>query len=145
MKQSTISLKLLACGIICALATTLPGRGWTPGTSSPTAVDGFVVDTSNRRDVLSFYQCVYTASESYASKLSWTGNVPSCIAGTTGADFKEDVRRRINFFRALVGHPADITAHQLELLHSQWLRSGGSIKPRPRKLWTGSGECLPSR
>lgn len=140
MEQSTISLKLLACGIVCALATTLPGHGWTPGTGSPTAVDGFVVDTSNRRDVLSFYQCVYTASESYASKLSWTGNVPSCIAGTTGADFKEDVRRRINFFRALVGHSADITFNATKSAKAQeaalMMAANNSLSHTPPSNWS---------
>ena len=31
------------------------------------------------------------------------------MAGTTSATFKDDVRRRINFYRALVALPADIT------------------------------------
>lgn len=59
--------------------------------------------------MLAFYHCVYTASEGYAGNISWTGNVASSIAGTTSATFKDDVRRRVNFFRALCGLPADIT------------------------------------
>ena len=44
---------------------------WTPGTGSPTAAAGFVVDPTNRTDVLAFYQTVYTASENYAA--TWHG------------------------------------------------------------------------
>ena len=58
--------------------------------------------------MLSFYNCIYTASESYAADMMWTGNVGAGVAGTTSAAFKDDVRRRINFYRALVALPADI-------------------------------------
>ncbi len=83
-------------------------RAWQPGTGSPAAVDGFSVNTASRRDVLSFYNCVYQASENYAANMGWTGNVATGSAGTTTATFKDDVRRRINFYRAMVGQPADI-------------------------------------
>jgi hypothetical protein len=63
----------------------------------------------NRTDVVAFYQTVYNASESYAGSMAWTGSVSSGIAGTTSATFKEHVRRRINFYRALSALPADIT------------------------------------
>ncbi len=82
---------------------------WTPGTGNPTAADGFVVDPMNRRDVLAFYHTAYIASEDYAANMAWTGNTASGPAGTTSSAFKEDVRRRINFYRALSGLPADIT------------------------------------
>jgi hypothetical protein len=72
-------------------------------------VSGFSVTTSNRRDVLAYYHTVYSASENYAANIAWNGNVASAIPGTTSATFKEDVRRRVNFFRALVGLPGDIT------------------------------------
>ena len=86
----------------------LPAWAWTPGTGSPNAVQGFVVDSSNRTDVLAFYNTIYTASEGYAQNLAWTGNVTTGVAGTTEAAFKDDVRRRVNFYRALTGLPADI-------------------------------------
>lgn len=83
-------------------------EAWQPGTGSPAAVSGFTVDAANRRDVLAYYNCVYQASENYAANLGWTGNVAAGQAGTTAAAFKDDVRRRINFYRALAGLPADI-------------------------------------
>jgi hypothetical protein len=82
---------------------------WTPGTGSPTAAAGFVIDPLDRTDVLAFYNTVYTASENYAANMAWTGNVAGGVPGTTSAAFKEDVRRRINFYRALCGLSADIT------------------------------------
>lgn len=96
-------------GLAAALASVQPLHAWQPGTGSPTAASGFSVDTTNRRDVLAFYQCVYQASEGYASRMAWTGNTGSGQAGTTAAAFKEDVRRRVNFYRAMVGQPGDIT------------------------------------
>lgn len=100
---------LIKVTALFTLALTPGAWAWLPGTSNPTAVDGFTVNAADRRDMLAFYQCVYTASEGYASNIAWTGNVASCIPGTTSAAFKDDVRRRVNFFRAMVGLPGDIT------------------------------------
>ncbi len=51
---------------------------------------------------------MYQASQNYAANLGWTGSVSSGLAGTTSAAFKEDVRRRINYYRTLAGLPGDI-------------------------------------
>jgi len=83
-------------------------QGWQPGSAYPAAADGFSVDVSQRRDVLAFHQNVHQESESYAAKLGWTGNISSGNAGSTSEAFKEDVRRRVNYYRALAGLPADI-------------------------------------
>ena len=98
--------RLLAALMLAMCAQTL--LAWTPGTGSPTATSGFVVDPTSRTDVLSFYNCIYTASENYAANIAWNGSVTGCIPGTTSAVFKNDVLRRINFYRALVALPADI-------------------------------------
>lgn len=101
------------CSVRRLLALSLLGvnglAAWTPGTGSPTAAAGFVVDPSNRREVLAFFHTVHAASENYVAKMAWTGSVAGGSTGTTSAAFKEDVRRRINFYRALAGLPADIT------------------------------------
>ena len=100
-----IPLGILTLALLrCPLAL----YAWTPGPGSPDAVQGFVVDPMNRTDVLSFYNCIYPASQNDAAKLAWTGSVAACIAGTTIEAFKDDVRRRINFYRALAALPADI-------------------------------------
>lgn len=72
-------------------------------------VSGFSVDASDRNAVLAFYHEVYLASQNYAATHGWTGDVAACIAGTTSADLKEDVRRRVNYYRAMAGLPANIT------------------------------------
>lgn len=113
MTRSYLFSIVCRAGTLLAACTLAIGNSalhaWTPGTGSPTAAQGFVVDPANRTDVLSFYHCIYSASENYAANLAWTGSVASGIPGTTGAAFKDDVRRRINFYRALTGLPADIT------------------------------------
>ena len=98
----------LILAILAAFGSGSALFAWSPGTGSPSAVQDFTVDTTNRFDVLSYYNCVYNASESYAAHIGWTGSVGSGIPGTTADIFKDDVRRRINFYRALAGLPADI-------------------------------------
>lgn len=105
--------------LAAVVATCEPAGAWVPGTPSPAAVSGFVVDSSDRRDVLAFYNCIYPASENYASNIGWTGNIATGSAGTTTASFKDDVRRRVNFFRALAGLPADITFHATKSAKAQ--------------------------
>jgi uncharacterized protein YkwD len=103
------SLGLFAAAVFVNQLLLAPGYAWLPGPASPGAVDGFTVDTSSRRDVLAFHNCVFAASEGYAARVAYTGNISTCTPGATAAAFKEDVRRRVNYYRALSGLPADIT------------------------------------
>jgi hypothetical protein len=85
---------------------------WTPGTY-PAPSRGFAVDTTDRNDVVSFWQGVYKASEGYEERIAWTGNYTTAApftnaAGTVSVAFVADVERRVNFFRALSGIPADV-------------------------------------
>ena len=114
---------------------------WTPGTGSPAAADGFIVNTADRFDVLSFYNCVYTASENFPSDMAWSGTVSATVgvAGTTSAVFKEDVRRRINFYRGLVSLPADITFDATECSKDQdaalMFSRNGNVSHSPPTNW----------
>ena len=77
----------------------------------PAPTRGFEVDTLNRNDVVSFYHSTYQASEGYRDRIAWTGNYTSTAAGAEGtisAVFAGDVERRLNYFRALCGIPADV-------------------------------------
>jgi len=77
----------------------------------PVATRGFEVNSLNRNDVVALYQSVYKASEGYRDRIAWTGNYTSTAAGaegTTSAVFASDVERRLNYFRALCGIPADV-------------------------------------
>lgn len=72
---------------------------------------GFVVDTSDRNEVVSFYQTFYMASEGYRDRIGWTGNYSSVAAGAEGtvsAEFAGDVERRVNYFRAMCGLKANV-------------------------------------
>lgn len=127
-----------------ALATSLVAapllHGWQPGTASPAAAEGFTVDATNRRDVLAFYNCVYAASENYAANIGWTGNVATGQAGTTTATFKDDVKRRINFFRALVGQQGDIVFNTTKSDKNQaaalMMAANNSLSHTPPASWT---------
>ncbi len=86
---------------------------WAPVTANNVTsvpASGFVVDTANRMECLSFYNTVFLASEGAETRAGWTGSFGSnCNRGTTNADFREDIRRRVNYYRAMCGLPADIT------------------------------------
>jgi uncharacterized protein YkwD len=66
----------------------------------------FVVDISSREQVRLFHQTVFVDSEGV--HLAWTGNAAVCDEGATSAEFQDAVVRRINYFRALAGIPADV-------------------------------------
>lgn len=67
--------------------------GWSGGSSLP-GTGGYVVDTSQRNDVVSFWQHIYKASEGYEARFA-------------SGEYVNDVERRVNFVRALCGLPAD--------------------------------------
>ena len=68
---------------------------------------GFVVNTRDREAVRTFFNAVfYSGNESAAN---WTGDLANCDSGTTSLAYQEAVLRRINFYRAMAGVPADIT------------------------------------
>ena len=70
---------------------------------------GFVVDRQSRAEVLYFYNSVFLASEGSETRMGWTSRYGACTPGTTHADYRKDVQRRVNFYRALAGLPAGIT------------------------------------
>ena len=81
---------------------------WEPGVGNESDTSGFAVNTQSRNDVVSFWHCVYTQSEGYENRISWTGSIASSSPGTTSAAFKNDIERRINYFRAMAGMSANI-------------------------------------
>jgi uncharacterized protein YkwD len=69
-------------------------------------VSGYAIDTSDRDSVLAFYRSVYETTSGVAS--GWNGNLATCQAGTVSSDYLAAFRRRINWFRAMAGVPANI-------------------------------------
>ncbi len=90
-----LPLKYSALAAIYSLIA-LPSHAWSPGTGNESATTGFSVDTQSRNDVISFWHCVYMESEDYQS------------SATSSQSFKDDVQRRINYYRAMAGLNADI-------------------------------------
>jgi len=84
-------------------AASLDEWGWLPGPSQPEASTGLRVDITRRNAVVSFWHCVYSASEGYKNRIGWTGSYTGCNPGTTARVFQDDVQRRINFMRAMAG------------------------------------------
>lgn len=98
---------LMALGLSGGAALAGPAT-WAPVNGVAPAA-GFVVDTANRMESLSFYNGAFLPSEGAAARLGWTGNYAGCSPGAISPDFRRDVQRRVNYYRALVGLPADIT------------------------------------
>jgi len=81
-----------------------PEQAWrVPDTNT----SGWSVDSNNRQLARAFYNSVYLASLN--TPIEWNGSHSSCTPGTTSSDFKNSVVARINYFRAMVGVPANIT------------------------------------
>jgi len=96
---------------LCALVLMTSGSyssAWNPGVGNESNTSGFSVDTQSRNDVVSFWHCVYQQSEGYESRINWTGSVGGGNPGTTSSAFKNDVQRRINYYRAMAGMSANI-------------------------------------
>jgi hypothetical protein len=135
MRNRFPSLLLFVLSSVATIAAT-----WIPGTADPTVANGFIVNTASRGEVLSFYNCAYTVSEGYAANLSWTGNTTTGVAGTTSTTFKTDVLRRINFYRALVGLPADIFFNSTKSSKDQeaalMFSANANLSHTPPNTWT---------
>jgi hypothetical protein len=140
--MSPVFLRQIAAGLALggALAFLPALRAWSPGTATPDAVQGFTVTATDRTDVLAFYNTVYNASEDFAANMAWTGNVASGFAGTTSDTFKDDIRRRINFYRALCGQPADITFDATKCAKDQaaalMFSANSNLSHTPPTTWT---------
>ena len=61
------------------------------------------VQTQDRQAARDFYLGQYLSSDNIPA--NWTGNHGACNAGTTSAEFRNAILRRINYFRAMAGVP----------------------------------------
>ena len=95
------------CGGVARQAAAGP-ETWNP-VNGVVPAGGFVVDTTSRIESLCFYNTVLLASEGAENRIQWTGSYGACTPGTTAPLFQEDVRRRVNYYRALCGLPAAVT------------------------------------
>ncbi|MBN8460877.1 MAG: hypothetical protein J0M04_23860 [Verrucomicrobia bacterium] len=122
-------------------AAPLPLWAWTPGTY-PAGGSGFAVDTQVRNDVVSFWHGVYQASEGYWNNHGWTGNYTATSpydsgVGTTASVFVTDTERRINFYRALCGVPANVVLNTSSTVS---VESGDSQQPAASTLKSAAAQ-----
>ncbi len=92
----------------------------------------FGVDNQNRNDVIAFWHAVYQASEGYENRVGWTGNY-SGTPGSTSPEFVADVERRLNYFRAMCGIPANAR-----------LNTGSTVAINPEDRFKPSSTTLKS-
>ncbi len=127
-----------ALTLLTSIAGAAPSS-WLPGTGGSVPASGFQVNTSSRDEVLSFHNCVYRPGEKANAEMGWTGNFSTGVHGTTSAPFREHVRRRVNYYRALAGVPADIT---FDAIGAQNLIAGPTIPSGTTKLTTVMSSSL---
>ena len=123
---STLSKLSKSSFFACVALVTSQAYAWSPGVGSESATSGFTVDTQSRNDVISFWNSVYSESEGYENRLAWTGSIDNNEPGSTSAAFKNDVERRINYYRAMAGMDASI-----RIRSSSETLSGGSGPTAP--------------
>lgn len=69
---------------------------------------GFSIDTSSRDEVVSAWHRYYLASSGFADKWAGVESADGCSLSAPPAGYTEDIRRRVNYFRAMAGLPANI-------------------------------------
>ncbi len=105
--------------------------------ATPTAGSGSsTLNMQDRAAVQAFYAAEYSPA---APDYGWTGDVATCNAGDTSAAFKAAMLRRVNFYRAMAGIPANVTftdafnrkAQQAALM----MAAEGSLSHSPPETW----------
>ena len=102
----------------------LPSIALTFGLSSTVLADaetsGFSIDATTRIGAQAGYYRHFVPSQNFVSTMGWTGSVTTCNPGTVSSEFLGDCQRRINYYRAQVGLPADILLTDDKNEKSQW-------------------------
>lgn len=95
------------------------------------------VDTRKREESRAFYRAIYASSEGVAS--GFNGNVDAGQAGTTSREFRDAIARRLNYFRAMAGVPADVTfddeLNRRAQLAALMMSANGQLSHVPPKTW----------
>lgn len=124
--------------IIAAASGT--ARAWEPGPAAPPGTQGYIVNRQDRSDVVSFWHAIYQASEGYIDRVGWTGNYSSTAAGAEGtvaAVFVDDVERRVNYYRAMVGLDATAEVNNAAVVV---IAMGDTYQPAPDTLKSAAAQ-----
>ncbi len=127
-----------ACLILCLLGSQV-------ALAEPPA-SGFSIDAGDRFLARWFYNIVYRSSQD--TEAEWTGDVDACIPGETSQAFKEAVIRRVNYYRAMAGVPAEVTLNAGYSARAQeaalMMSAEGALSHTPDAGWacySGDGDA----
>jgi hypothetical protein len=121
-----------------------------PQSSAPTARGvGLVVDTSNRQQVVDLFNTVYTPALAVPS--GWNGDTASCNPGTVSAAYDAAELQMLDYFRAMVGLPADLgenlVASDKAADAALMMKANSALSHSPPsswKCWTSAGASAAS-
>lgn len=103
-----------------------------------TAPVALPVDLSQRETSRHFFHTFYNRTT--ALPLAWTGSLADGTAGDTSAAFKEGVRLRINYFRAMAGVRSDLALNPTYSAQAQqaalMLSANSQTSSQPPSSWT---------
>lgn len=106
----TLIVHISLCGAAYAQTPITPASNHLGETTSSgftgNITGGFEIDIGNRDAVEQFYNTVFQSTVNVPS--GWNGSVDRCQAGDTSTEYKSAILRRINWYRAMAGVPADI-------------------------------------
>ncbi|WP_338845613.1 DUF4214 domain-containing protein [Massilia sp. W12] len=119
-------------------AQALPAMRSAPGLQALRSQDGgYSIDTQEREAVRLFYRTVYASSDHVAS--GWNGDTGACAAGNVSAEYQAATLRRINWFRAMAGAPANVqwdAAYSAQAQQAALLMSAnGALSHSPPANW----------
>jgi len=141
MKKLTLLLMVLAgCGT--AQGQELGEPPFWPveyrGEEPPSPSQLVVVNPLSRTEVAALYQTTYVASQSVPA--GWTGNRATCVAGTTSQAYADATLLRVNYYRAMVGLPGDVTLSNVWNGKCQeaalMMSANNSLSHTPPNTWT---------
>lgn len=99
---------------------------------------GLSVDLDSREQSRAFYASLFLGSATIDPQ--WSGNVAGCDAGDTSTAFKDRVRDRVNYFRAMAGVPADVTLDPTFNAKAQAaaliMAANGALSHDPPSTWS---------
>lgn len=97
-----------------------------------------VISPANRQESFDFFWSDYEVTS--APPISWTGTYSPCNPGTTSQEFKDATIKRINYFRAMAGVPANITLSSTLSIKDQdaalMFSVNNAISHNPPSSWT---------
>jgi len=113
--------------------TVLPG----PKPRFQTITGGFAVNPDAREQVRDFYNAIYPTSDNVP--INSTADVADCYPGTNATSFQQAVLRRINWFRAMAGDPANVSLNFVYNSNAQavavMISSSGMLNHDPPPTW----------